>query len=83
MGFHLVSALFKVLIRCVLTWYISTCSKQSKIKSLKLVGPIIESVMPIGTEEDPEDVDDESPSRVSKQVKGTGDMDPFINVSIS
>lgn len=44
------------------------CSKQSKIKSLKLVGPIIESVMPIGTEEDPEDVDDESPSRVSKYL---------------
>ncbi|KAI9321271.1 armadillo-type protein [Dichotomocladium elegans] len=42
--------------------------KQSKIKSLKLVGPIIENVIPIGTEEDPEDVDDESPSRAAFKV---------------
>ncbi|KAI9245388.1 armadillo-type protein [Phascolomyces articulosus] len=42
--------------------------KQSKIKSLKLVAPIIESIIPIGTEEDPEDVDDDSPSRTAFKV---------------
>ncbi|KAI8150043.1 armadillo-type protein [Fennellomyces sp. T-0311] len=42
--------------------------KQSKIKSLKLVAPIIESVIPIGTEEDPEDIDDDSPSRAAFKV---------------
>jgi hypothetical protein len=39
-------------------------SKQTKIKQLKLVGPIVEKLMPIGTEEDPEDIDEDSPSRV-------------------
>ena len=46
-------------------FFLSKISKQSKIKSLKLVAPIIESIIPIGTEEDPEDIDDDSPSRVS------------------
>lgn len=40
------------------------CSKQNKIRSLKLVGFIVEGLMPIGSEEDPEDVDEDSPSRV-------------------
>lgn len=40
-------------------------SKQNKIRSLKLVGFIVEGLMPIGSEEDPEDVDEDSPSRVS------------------
>jgi hypothetical protein len=40
-------------------------SKQNKIRSLKLVGYIVEQLMPIGTEADPEDVDEDSPSRVS------------------
>jgi hypothetical protein len=39
-------------------------SKQNKIRSLKLVGFIVEGLMPIGSEEDPEDVDEDSPSRV-------------------
>lgn len=39
-------------------------SKQNKIRHLKLVGHIVERLMPIGTEEDPEDADEDSPSRV-------------------
>ncbi|KAL0079053.1 armadillo-type protein [Phycomyces blakesleeanus] len=42
--------------------------KQNKIRSLKMVGFIVESLMPICTEEDPEDVDEDSPSRVSCKV---------------
>ncbi|CAO3681569.1 unnamed protein product [Rhizopus stolonifer] len=42
--------------------------KQNKIRTLKLVGPIIEGLMPIGTEEDPEDVDEDSPSRLAFKV---------------
>ncbi|KAF7724391.1 hypothetical protein EC973_001116 [Apophysomyces ossiformis] len=42
--------------------------KQNKIRSLKLVGFIVESLMPIGTEEDPEDVDEDSPSRLAFKV---------------
>ncbi|KAI7861966.1 armadillo-type protein [Spinellus fusiger] len=42
--------------------------KQNKIRSLKLVGPILESLMPICSEEDPDDVDEDSPSRVSCKV---------------
>lgn len=49
-----------------------SCSKQNKIRTLKLVGPIIEGLMPIGTEEDPEDVDEDSPSRVSIYLKKKG-----------
>ena len=44
-------------------------SKQNKIRSLKLVGFIVEGLMPIGSEEDPEDVDEDSPSRVSQNLK--------------
>jgi hypothetical protein len=40
-------------------------SKQNKIRHLKLVGHIVERLMPIGTEEDPEDADEDSASRVS------------------
>ncbi|KAI8882389.1 ARM repeat-containing protein [Backusella circina FSU 941] len=42
--------------------------KQNKIRSLKLVGFIVEGLMPIGTEEDPEDVDEDSPSRLAFKV---------------
>ncbi|KAI8388178.1 armadillo-type protein [Radiomyces spectabilis] len=42
--------------------------KQNKIRSLKLVGFIVESLMPIGTEEDPEDADEDSPSRLAYKV---------------
>ncbi|CAO0791186.1 unnamed protein product [Mucor circinelloides] len=42
--------------------------KQNKIRSLKLVGFIVEGLMPIGSEEDPEDVDEDSPSRLAFKV---------------
>ncbi|KAI7878296.1 ARM repeat-containing protein [Lichtheimia hyalospora FSU 10163] len=42
--------------------------KQNKIRSLKLVGFLIEGLMPIGTEEDPDDVDEDSPSRLAFKV---------------
>ncbi|CAO3665897.1 unnamed protein product [Rhizopus microsporus] len=42
--------------------------KQNKIRNLKLVAPIIEGLMPIGTEEEPEDVDEDSPSRLAFKV---------------
>ncbi|KAI8639975.1 armadillo-type protein [Parasitella parasitica] len=42
--------------------------KQNKIRSMKLVGFIVEGLMPIGTEEDPEDVDEDSPSRLAFKV---------------
>ncbi|ORX55218.1 ARM repeat-containing protein [Hesseltinella vesiculosa] len=42
--------------------------KQNKIRSLKLVGFMVEHLMPVGTEADPEDVDDDSPSRLSYKV---------------
>ncbi|OZJ01999.1 hypothetical protein BZG36_04727 [Bifiguratus adelaidae] len=42
--------------------------KQSKLKSLKLVAPIIERVMPIGVEEEPEDIDEEAPSKMAFKV---------------
>ncbi|KAI8137212.1 armadillo-type protein [Fennellomyces sp. T-0311] len=42
--------------------------KQNKIRSLKLVGYLIEGLMPVGTEEDPEDVDEDSPSRLAYKV---------------
>ncbi|KAK4518253.1 uncharacterized protein ATC70_001605 [Mucor velutinosus] len=42
--------------------------KQNKIRHLKLVGHIVERLMPIGTEEDPEDVDEDSASRLAYKV---------------
>ncbi|CAO3697035.1 unnamed protein product [Umbelopsis ramanniana] len=42
--------------------------KQNKLRSLKLVGPMIERIMPIGSEEDPEDIDEDSPSRLAFKV---------------
>ncbi|KAI8988658.1 armadillo-type protein [Pilobolus umbonatus] len=42
--------------------------KQNKIRSLKLVGVIVEGLMPIGSEDDPEDVDEDSPSRLAFKV---------------
>lgn len=40
-------------------------SKKSKIQSLNLAKPIMEVLLPIGSEADPEDNDEDSPSRVS------------------
>ncbi|KAI8075033.1 armadillo-type protein [Gongronella butleri] len=42
--------------------------KQNKIRSLKLVSYMVEHLMPVGTEPDPEDVDEDSPSRLSYKV---------------
>ncbi|PVU92036.1 hypothetical protein BB559_003865 [Furculomyces boomerangus] len=42
--------------------------KRSRLQKLKIVSSLIERLMIITTEEDPEDVDDDSPSRVSLRV---------------
>ena len=42
----------------------SRFSKKSKIQSHNLAPAILEGLMPITTEEEPEDVDDDAPSRV-------------------
>ncbi|CAB4443681.1 unnamed protein product [Rhizophagus irregularis] len=42
--------------------------KKTKIQKLKLVAPIIQQLMPIGAEDDPDDQDDESPSRMAFRV---------------
>ncbi|KDQ11917.1 hypothetical protein BOTBODRAFT_34989 [Botryobasidium botryosum FD-172 SS1] len=46
-----------------LTWTIKY--KKSKIQSLNLAKPILEGLLPIGAEEDPEDIDQDSPSRIA------------------
>ncbi|KAI9254656.1 armadillo-type protein [Sporodiniella umbellata] len=56
----------RVLALSFLMW--AAVYKQTKIKQLKLVAPIVEKLMPIGTEEDPEDVDEDSPSRLAFKV---------------
>lgn len=45
--------------------------KKSKIQSLGLAKPILERLLPIGAEEDPEDIDEDSPSRLSFRVLDT------------
>ncbi|CAG8438463.1 984_t:CDS:10 [Funneliformis caledonium] len=52
-----------------LIWVINY--KKSKVQRLKLVGPIIQQLMPIGVEDDPDDQDDESPSRMAFRVINT------------
>ncbi|KAJ2795544.1 hypothetical protein H4S07_006457, partial [Coemansia furcata] len=37
--------------------------KRGRLQKLKIVKPLIEKMMPITAQEDPEDVDDDSPSR--------------------
>ncbi|CAE6471646.1 unnamed protein product [Rhizoctonia solani] len=49
-----------------LTWTVKY--KKSRIQSLNLAKPILEGLMPIGTEEDSEDADDECPSRTAFRV---------------
>lgn len=46
---------------CMLTY---ACSKKTRIQSQNLAAAILEGLMPIGTEAEPEDGDDEVPSRV-------------------
>ncbi|CEG78193.1 Putative 50S ribosomal protein L32 [Rhizopus microsporus] len=53
----------RVLALSFLMW--AAVYKQHKIRQMKLVGHIVEKLMPIGTEEDPEDVDEDSPSRLA------------------
>ncbi|WRT69118.1 uncharacterized protein IL334_006102 [Kwoniella shivajii] len=47
----------------VLSWVIRY--KKSKVQALGLAKPIVESLLPIGCEDDPEDVDEDSPSRLA------------------
>ncbi|CUA72374.1 putative importin subunit beta-4 [Rhizoctonia solani] len=49
-----------------LTWTVKY--KKSRIQALNLAKPILEGLMPIGTEEDSEDADDECPSRTAFRV---------------
>ncbi|KAJ2875032.1 hypothetical protein GGH93_001925 [Coemansia aciculifera] len=42
--------------------------KRGRLQKLKIVKPLIEKMMPITAQEDPEDVDDDSPSRVALRV---------------
>ncbi|RKP24485.1 armadillo-type protein, partial [Syncephalis pseudoplumigaleata] len=42
--------------------------KKTRLQKAKLVTPLIQHLMPITAEEDPEDVDDDSPSRVALRV---------------
>ncbi|KAI8997096.1 armadillo-type protein [Pilobolus umbonatus] len=57
---------FRVFALSFLMW--ASAFKQNKIRQLKLVGHIIERLIPIGAETDPEDVDEDSPSRMAYKV---------------
>lgn len=46
-----------------------------------MVAPIIERLMPIGAEEDPEDVDEDSASRVSAKKKREHCIATYVNFS--
>ncbi|KAI9636830.1 putative importin beta-4 subunit [Dioszegia hungarica] len=50
----------------VLSWIVRY--KKSKVQSLGLAKPIIERLLAIGCEDDPEDVDEDSPSRLAFRV---------------
>ncbi|KAF9397952.1 hypothetical protein BGX21_008330 [Mortierella sp. AD011] len=45
--------------------------KKTKIQRLKLVGPMIQGLMPIAAEEEPEDLDEDSPARLAFKVINT------------
>ncbi|KAG0067192.1 hypothetical protein BGZ89_006368 [Linnemannia elongata] len=45
--------------------------KKTKIQRLKLVGPMIQQLMPIAAEEEPEDSDEDSPARLAFKVINT------------
>ncbi|KAF9426934.1 hypothetical protein BGZ94_005786 [Podila epigama] len=45
--------------------------KKTKIQRLKLVTPMIQALMPIGAEEEPEDSDEDSPARLAFKVMNT------------
>ncbi|KAL1920186.1 uncharacterized protein VTP21DRAFT_1332 [Calcarisporiella thermophila] len=42
--------------------------KKSKLRSLKLVTPIIQRILPIGAEDEPEDIEEDSPARLAFKV---------------
>ncbi|KAF9922332.1 hypothetical protein BGZ65_009677, partial [Modicella reniformis] len=45
--------------------------KKTKIQRLKLVAPMIQALMPIAAEEEPEDMDEDSPARLAFKVINT------------
>ncbi|KAF9567891.1 hypothetical protein EC968_003127 [Mortierella alpina] len=45
--------------------------KKTKIQRLKLVSPMIQALMPIAAEEEPEDLDEDSPARLAFKVINT------------
>lgn len=45
--------------------WLTIYSKKSRVQSLQLAKPLVEGLLPIGCEEDPEDAEEDSPSRVS------------------
>ncbi|KAG0199275.1 hypothetical protein BGX28_007434 [Mortierella sp. GBA30] len=45
--------------------------KKTKIQRLKLVSPMIQSLMPIAAEQEPEDMDEDSPARLAFKVINT------------
>ncbi|KAI9502585.1 hypothetical protein GGI25_003733 [Coemansia spiralis] len=49
-----------------LVW--TTTYKRGRLQKLKIVKPLIEKMMPITAQEDPEDIDEDSPSRVALRV---------------
>ncbi|ODO04783.1 hypothetical protein I350_05393 [Cryptococcus amylolentus CBS 6273] len=53
----------------VLSWVIRY--KKSKVQALGLAKPIIEALLPVGTEDDPEDADEDSPSRLAFRTLDT------------
>ncbi|KAJ2588425.1 hypothetical protein IWW49_002995 [Coemansia sp. RSA 1797] len=44
------------------------CSKRGRLQKLKIVKPLVDRVMPITAQEDPEDEEEDSPSRVALRV---------------
>lgn len=48
--------------------YSSPPSKKSKIQSNNLAPAILDGLMPITTEEEPEDIDDDAPARVRLSI---------------
>ena len=57
------STFFCISIRCL---HVPSYSKKTKIQSQNLAGKILEGLMPITTEPEPEDSDDDAPCRVSQ-----------------
>ncbi|KAJ2307275.1 hypothetical protein H4S01_006169, partial [Coemansia sp. RSA 2610] len=44
------------------------CSKRGRLQKLKIIKPLVDKIMPITAQEDPEDDDEDSPSRVALRV---------------